>query len=78
MASYPSLLVHFLATASPTVAKFMPNEVGWPFAEAFTSSACACSSAPSSSSTLRLLGLAKRIPIAALHKLIPFGLSGLR
>src|SRR6266850_1673256 len=76
MAAFQVWLVHFLATASPTVAAFMRTKWGWPFAESVHFIGLCLLLSAVIVFDLRLLGMAKRIPIAALHKLIPFGLLG--
>ena len=76
MAAFQVWLVHFLATASPGVAAFMRSKWGWPFAESVHFIGLCLLLSAVVVFDLRLLGMAKRIPIAALHRLIPFGLIG--
>ena len=76
MAHFQVWLVHWLAHAAPPIASFMRSKWGWPMAESIhflgLSTLVGCVGV----FDLRLLGVGKRIPIAALHKLIPFGLAG--
>ncbi len=76
MAPFQVWLVHALSTASPAVARFMHSVWGWPFAESIHFIGLCLLLGPVVMFDLRLLGVAKRIPIVALHKLIPFGLIG--
>src|SRR6185436_9696746 len=76
MAPFQVWLERFLANASPTVAAFMRTKWGWPFAESVHFIGLCLLLSAVIVFDLRLLGMAKRIPIAALHKLIPFGLIG--
>jgi hypothetical protein len=76
MAPFQVWLVHWLSTASPAVAAFMRTHWGWPFAETVHFMGLCLLLSAVVVFDLRLLGVAPRIPIAALHKLIPFGLIG--
>ena len=76
MAPFQIWLVRALSTASPAVAKFMRSAWGWPFAETVHFIGLCLLVGAVVTFDLRLLGVAKRIPIAALHKLIGFGLFG--
>jgi len=76
MADFQVWLVHFLATAAPPIAAFMRSKWGWPFAESVHFLGLSMLVGCVGAFDLRLLGVGKRIPIAALHKLIPWGLLG--
>ncbi len=76
MAEFQVWLVHFLANAAPPIAAFMRSKWGWPFAESTHFLGLSMLVGCVGAFDLRLLGVGKRIPIAALHKLIPWGLLG--
>ena len=76
MANAQVWLVHFLANAAPPIAAFMRTKWGWPMAESIHFLGLSLLVGCIGLFDLRLLGMAKRIPIAALHKLIPWGLFG--
>ena len=76
MADVQVWLVHWFAHASPVVATFMRSKWGWPFAESVHFLGLSMLVGCVGTFDLRLLGVGKRIPIAALHKLIPLGLLG--
>ncbi len=76
MAHFQVWLVHFLANAAPPIAEFMRSKWGWPMAESIHFLGLSLLVGCIGLFDLRLLGMAKRIPIAALHKLIPWGLFG--
>jgi len=76
MATFQIWLVHALSTASPGVAAFMRSHWGWPVAESLHFIGLCLLLGAIGVFDLRLLGVAKRIPIVALHKLIPWGLGG--
>ena len=76
MASFQVWLVHWLANAAPPIAEFMRSKWGWPMAESIHFLGLSLLVGCIGLFDLRLLGMAKRIPIAALHKLIPWGLLG--
>jgi hypothetical protein len=69
-------LVRFLAHAAPPIAAFMRSKWGWPFAESVHFLGLSMLVGCVGAFDLRLLGIGKRIPIAALHRLIPWGLLG--
>ena len=69
-------LVHWLAHAAPAIAEFMRSKWGWPMAESIHFLGLSMLVGCIGMFDLRLLGIGKRIPIAALHKLIPLGLTG--
>jgi uncharacterized protein DUF6644 len=69
-------LVHWLANAAPPVAAFMRSKWGWPIAESLHFLGLSMLVGCIGVFDLRLLGMATRIPIAALHNLIPWGLLG--
>jgi len=75
MAQFQVWLVATLASAKP-VGVFMHSRWGWPAAESIHFLGLSLLIGCIGLFDLRLLGLAKRIPIAALHKLIPWGLTG--
>src|SRR4029453_14357904 len=58
------------------VAAFMHSKWGWPAAESVHFLGLSLLIGCIGLFDLRLLGFAKRIPIAALHRLIPWGLAG--
>ena len=76
MANFQVWLVHFLAHAAPPIAAFMRTKWGWPMAESIHFLGLSMLVGCIGLFDLRLLGMAKRIPIAAMHKLIPWGLFG--
>lgn len=76
MATFQIWLVHALSTVSPGVAAFMRSHWGWPVAESLHFIGLCLLLGAIGVFDLRLLGVAKRIPIVALHKLIPWGLGG--
>ena len=76
MAGFQVWLVHWLAHAAPPIATFMRSKWGWPFAESVHFLGLSMLVGCVGAFDLRLLGVGKRIPIAALHKLIPWGLLG--
>jgi hypothetical protein len=75
MAPFQVWLVHTLATAKP-IARFMHSHWGWPAMESIHFIGLSMLIGMIFLFDLRLLGLAKRIPIAAVHKLIPWGIAG--
>ena len=76
MANFQVWLVHWLAHAAPPIATFMRSKWGWPMAESIHFLGLSMLVGCVGLFDLRLLGMAKRIPIAALHKLIQWGLLG--
>ena len=58
------------------VATFMHSRWGWPAMESIHFLGLSLLIGTIAVFDLRLLGMAKRIPIAALHRLIPWGLTG--
>ena len=76
MADFQVWLVHWYANASPLIATFMRSKWGWPFAESVHFLGLSMLVGCVGVFDLRLLGFGKKIPIAALHKLIPWGLLG--
>ena len=68
-------LVRTLKSINP-VSAFMHSTWGWPAAESIHFIGLSLLVGTIVLFDLRLLGLAKRIPIAALHRLIPWGLLG--
>jgi hypothetical protein len=76
MANLQVSIVHFLAHAAPPIAAFMRTKWGWPMAESIHFLGLSMLVGCVGMFDLRLLGMAKRIPIAALHRLIPWGLFG--
>jgi hypothetical protein len=75
MASFQMWLVSTFAGAIP-VARFMKTPWGWPAAESLHFIGLCLLLGTVGLFDLRLLGLARRIPIAALHRLVPFGVLG--
>ena len=68
-------LVRTLKSINP-VASIMHSTWGWPAAESIHFIGLSLLVGTIALFDLRLLGMAKRIPIAALHRLIPWGLVG--
>src|SRR5262245_15404343 len=75
MAGFQVWLVGALSSVKP-VAYVMHTHWGWPAAESLHFIGLSLLVGCVGSFDLRLLGVGKRIPIAALHKLIPWGLVG--
>lgn len=68
------LLKFFLSTKFVT--PFMTSKYGWPICETVHFFGLSLLVGTIGMFDLRLLGFGKKIPISALHKLIPWGLSG--
>jgi hypothetical protein len=75
MAPFQVWLVHVLSSDTP-VKTVMRMHWGWPAAESLHFIGLSLLVGCIGAFDLRLLGVGKRIPIAALHKLIPWGLIG--
>jgi hypothetical protein len=75
MAMFQVWLVSTLVSAKP-IGRLMHTRWGWPAAESIHFIGLSLLVGMIFLFDLRLLGLGKRIPIAALHKLIPWGLGG--
>ena len=75
MATFQVWLVSAFMTAKP-ISRFMHTKWGWPAAESLHFIGLSLLVGMIFLFDLRLLGMAKRIPIAALHKLVPWGLAG--
>jgi len=75
MTGFQIWLVSTLKSINP-VFRFMTSDWGWPTAESIHFLGLSLLVGTIGLFDLRLLGVAKRIPIAALHKLIPWGLLG--
>jgi len=75
MATFQVWLVSTLASARP-IGKFMHTRWAWPAAESLHFIGLSMLIGMIFLFDLRLLGMAKRIPIAALHKLVPWGVLG--
>jgi hypothetical protein len=75
MATFQVWLVSTLASARP-IGKFMHTRWAWPAAESIHFIGLSMLIGMIFLFDLRLLGMAKRIPIAALHKLVPWGVLG--
>ena len=75
MATFQVWLVGTLASAKP-VSDFMHMRWAWPAVESIHFIGPSLLVGMIWLFDLRLLGIGKRIPIAALHKLIPWGLAG--
>jgi hypothetical protein len=76
VADFQVSLVRWLAHAAPPIAEFMRTAWGWPMAESIHFLGLSMLVGCIGLFDLRLLGMAKRIPIASIHKLIPWGLAG--
>jgi hypothetical protein len=68
-------LVRTLKEINP-IAAFMHSAWGWPIAESVHFLGLSLLIGSIALFDLRLLGMARRIPIGALHRLIPWGLTG--
>lgn len=75
MASFQMWLVSVLVSVKP-IARLMHTAWGWPVAESLHFIGLSLLIGTVGLFDLRLLGLARRIPIAAMHRLIPWGLLG--
>jgi cytochrome bd-type quinol oxidase subunit 1 len=75
MAGFQIWLERTLRSINP-VAAFMHSKWGWPAAESIHFIGLSLLIGTIAVFDLRLLGLGKRIPVAALHRLIPWGLAG--
>ena len=75
MVDFQKWLVSAFASVKP-VAAFMHTAWGWPAAESLHFIGLSLLFGAIFLFDLRLLGIAKGIPIAALHKLVPWGLVG--
>ena len=60
----------------PTVAAFMRTDWGWPAVESVHFIGLTLLFGSIAAWDLRLLGMAKRVPIAAFHRLVPFAVLG--
>src|SRR5689334_25192815 len=58
------------------VKPIMPSEWGWPICESLHFIVLSVLIGIIGMFDMRLLGIAKRIPISALHRLIPWGIGG--
>ena len=76
MVDFQVWFVHWLAHAAPPIQNMMRTAWGWPIAESVHFLGLSMLVGCIGLFDLRLLGMAKQIPIAALHKLIPWGLLG--
>jgi len=76
MADFQIWLVHWLRHAAPPVAALMRTAWGWPIMESIHFIGLSMLVGCIGLFDLRLLGVGKRIPIAAAHTLIPWGLAG--
>ncbi len=68
-------LVHAFASVTP-VGAFMRTHWGWPFAESVHFIGLSLLLGPLTLWDLRLLGVARRIPIAAAHQFVPWVIGG--
>lgn len=75
MAEFQLWLIRFFASATP-VGEFMRQAWAWPLAESVHFVGLSLLVGTVGVFDLRLLGIAPRIPLSALHRLIPFGLLG--
>src|SRR3954470_10199322 len=76
MADLQVAIVHWLAHAAPPIKAFMNSKWGWPMAESIHFLGLSMLVGCIGVFDLRLLGVGKRIPIAALHRLILWGMLG--
>jgi len=75
MAGFQVWLVSTFSSVHP-IATMMRTKWGWPIAESIHFIGLSLLVGCIGVFDLRLLGVGKRIPVAALHKLIPWGLTG--
>ncbi|MEP7307591.1 MAG: DUF6644 family protein [Acidobacteriota bacterium] len=75
MATFQVWLVSTLVSAKP-IGRLMHTRWGWPAAESIHFLGLSLLIGTIVLFDLRLLGMARRISIAALHKLVPWGLAG--
>src|SRR4249920_2798815 len=75
MVPFQMWLVSFFAAFKP-VSKVMHTAWGWPLAESVHFIGLSLLIGAVGSFDLRLLGVGRRIPIAAMHRFIPWGLLG--
>jgi hypothetical protein len=75
MEGFQIWLVSALASVKP-VARVMQTAWGWPIAESLHFIGLSLLIGTVGLFDLRLLGLARRIPIAAMHRLVPWGIAG--
>ena len=75
LSGFQAWLVHTFARVTP-VAAFMRTHWGWPAAESVHFIGLSLLFGTIALWDLRLLGVGKRIPIRALHALVPWGLVG--
>ena len=67
----------YATLSHPTfISQFMHSRWGWPICESLHFVGLSLLIGTIGTFDLRLLGLAQRIPISALHRLIPWGISG--
>lgn len=76
MSDFQIWLVHYFGVTFPTIAAFMRTKWGWPAAESVHFLGLSLLVGAIGAFDLRLLGVGRRIPIKALHKLVPWGLVG--
>lgn len=75
MSAFQDWLVTTFAN-TPVVSPFMHTAWGWPMCETLHFLGLSLLVGTIATFDLRLLGMAKRIPIAALHRLVPWGILG--
>jgi hypothetical protein len=75
MHAFQTWLVHTIIAHSP-VADLMRTHWAWPIAESFHFLGLCLLIGCVGTFDLRLLGVARRVPIAAVHRFIPWGLLG--
>jgi hypothetical protein len=75
MVNFQMWLVSVFASVKP-IRDFMHTQWGWPAAESLHFIGLSLLVGTISLFDLRLLGVARQIPIRALHKLVPWGLAG--
>lgn len=76
MSGFQVWLVSFFTDNFKTISTFMHTKWGWPAAESIHFIGLSLLVGAIGVFDLRLLGVGRRIPIAALHKLVPWGLAG--
>lgn len=76
IAGFQIWLVKTFASVAPPVGEFMRTKWGWPAVESVHFVGLSLLVGTIGLFDLRLLGVATRIPIGALHRLVPWGLVG--
>jgi hypothetical protein len=76
MVDFQMWIVRTIAARATAIASLMHTQWAWPLAESVHFFGLCLLVGPIFLFDLRLLGVGRRIPIGALHKLVPFGLTG--